>query len=98
MLEIANVALALQGLGLLLLQESAEGLRLLGVGIAAGTASIGPGVGMGYLIGKTIESISRQPELGGESRTLMFIGIAFVEALSLYGLVFAILLAFVLAG
>lgn len=75
---------------------NADAYKLLATGIAAGTASIGPGIGMGYLIGKTIESISRQPELGGESRTLMFIGIAFVEALSLYGLVFAILLAFVL--
>jgi F-type H+-transporting ATPase subunit c len=85
------------GLTLALLQSAqVEAYKLLGVGIAAGAASIGPGVGMGYLIGKTIESISRQPELGGESRTLMFIGIAFIEALALYGLVFAILLAFVL--
>jgi F-type H+-transporting ATPase subunit c len=81
---------------LALLQADAEGLKLLGTGIAAGLASVGPGVGLGYLVGKTIESITRQPEMGGEARTLMFIGIAFVEALALYGLVFAILLAFVL--
>jgi F-type H+-transporting ATPase subunit c len=95
---MAEAMAALQPMLALMLQagEQEEAYKLLGVGIAAGTASIGPGVGMGYLIGKTIESISRQPELGGESRTLMFIGIAFVEALSLYGLVFAILLAFVL--
>ena len=60
---------------LALLQGQSEGLKLLGVGVAAGVASVGPGVGLGYLIGKTIESISRQPELGGEYRTLMFIGI-----------------------
>lgn len=95
MIEAAMGTLAfLQGLALL--QSSSQGLTYLGVGIAAGAASIGPGVGMGYLIGKTIESITRQPEASGEARTLMFIGIAFVEALSLYGLVFAILLAFVL--
>jgi F-type H+-transporting ATPase subunit c len=81
---------------LALLQADAEGLKLLGTGLAAGLASVGPGVGLGYLVGKTIESITRQPEMGGEARTLMFIGIAFVEALALYGLVFAILLAFVL--
>lgn len=96
MVEVAMSTLAALQTVAILLQESSSGLRLLGVGIAAGAASIGPGIGMGFLIGKTIESISRQPELGGESRTLMFIGIAFVEALSLYGLVFAILLAFVL--
>ncbi|TCJ19418.1 ATP synthase F0 subunit C [Rubrobacter taiwanensis] len=81
---------------LALLQADAEGLKMLGTGVAAGLASVGPGVGLGYLVGKTIESITRQPEMGGEARTLMFIGIAFVEALALYGLVFAILLAFVL--
>lgn len=88
----------LETVALLQAEGGSEGLRLLGVGVAAGVASIGPGVGLGYLIGKTIEAISRQPELGGEYRTLMFIGIGFVEALSLYGLVFAILLAFVLGG
>lgn len=88
----------LETLALLQAGGSSDGLRLLGVGVAAGVASVGPGVGLGYLIGKTIEAISRQPELGGEYRTLMFIGIGFVEALSLYGLVFAILLAFVLGG
>lgn len=81
---------------LALLQADIEAFRLLGAGLAAGLASVGPGVGLGYLIGKTIESITRQPEMGGEARTLMFIGIAFVEALALFGLVFAILIAFVL--
>jgi F-type H+-transporting ATPase subunit c len=81
---------------LALLQADPEAFRLLGAGLAAGLASVGPGVGLGYLIGKTIESITRQPEMGGEARTLMFIGIAFVEALALFGLVFAILIAFVL--
>lgn len=81
---------------LALLQADPEGLRLLGAGLAIGVAAIGPGVGMGYLVGKTIESSSRQPEMAGESRTLMFIGIAVIESIVLFGLVFAILLAFVL--
>lgn len=82
-------------LTLALLQEGgAETYRFLGVGIAAGVASLGPGIGVGYLIGKTIESVARQPEMGGEARTLMFIGIAFVEALALFGIVIALLLAF----
>ena len=34
--------------------------KLIGVGIAAGTAVIGPGAGMGYLIGQTVASIHRQ--------------------------------------
>lgn len=79
-----------------LLQASTEGLKLIGVGVAAGTAVIGPGAGMGYLIGQTIASIHRQPEAFDQTRTLMFLGIGLVEAFALYGIVFALLIAFVL--
>ena len=81
---------------LALLQGSTEGLRYVGTGVAAGTAVIGPGAGMGYLIGQTIASIHRQPEAFDQTRTLMFLGIGLVEAFALYGLVFALLIAFVL--
>lgn len=81
---------------LTLLQADPEASRLIGAALAVGLASIGPGLGLGYLIGKTVESVTRQPEMGGEARTIMFIGIAFVEALALFGLVFAILIAFAL--
>ena len=81
---------------LALLQGSTEGLRYVGIGVAAGTAVIGPGAGMGYLIGQTIASIHRQPEAFEQTRTLMFLGIGLVEAFALYALVFALLLAFVL--
>lgn len=77
--------------------DPTPGLQLVGVGIAAGTAVIGPGVGMGYLIGQTIASIHRQPEAFEQTRTLMFLGIGLVEAFALYGIVFALLIAFVLA-
>jgi F-type H+-transporting ATPase subunit c len=85
-LEVLSVALAL------IQQEQ----KLIGVGIAAGTAVIGPGAGMGYLIGQTIASIHRQPEQFDQTRTLMFLGIGLVEAFALYGIVFALLIAFVL--
>jgi F-type H+-transporting ATPase subunit c len=81
---------------LTLLQASAEGLRLVGVGIAAGAGVIGAGAGMGYLIGQTIASIHRQPEAFEQSRTWMFLGIGLVEAFALYAIVFALLIAFVL--
>ena len=84
--ELATVVLAF-------LQEDQ---KLIGVGIAAGTAVIGPGAGMGYLIGQTIASIHRQPEQFEQTRTLMFLGIGLVEAFALYGIVFALLIAFVL--
>jgi F-type H+-transporting ATPase subunit c len=61
-----------------------------------GTVVIGLGAGMGYLIGQTIASIHRQPEAFEQTRTLMFLGIGLVEAFALYGIVFALLIAFVL--
>jgi F-type H+-transporting ATPase subunit c len=81
---------------LALLQASTQGYKYIGTGIAAGTAVIGPGAGMGYLIGQTIASIHRQPEAFDQTRTLMFLGIGLVEAFALYGIVFALLIAFVL--
>ena len=93
MVEMMNATLAL----LQVTDEGLEsGMKLLGVGVAAGAAVIGPGAGMGYLIGQTIASIHRQPEAFEQTRTLMFLGIGLVEAFALYGLVFALLLAFVL--
>ena len=64
---------------LALLQATGD-VSMIGVGIAAGTAVIGPGAGMGYLIGQTIASIHRQPEAFDQTRTLMFLGIGLVEA------------------
>jgi F-type H+-transporting ATPase subunit c len=49
--------------------------------LAFGLAAIGSGIGVGYVIGKTIESVARQPELQGRLQGLMFLGIALVEAL-----------------
>ena len=49
--------------------------------LAFGLAVIGSGVGVGIIVGKTIESVARQPELAGRLQTLMWIGIALTEAL-----------------
>jgi F-type H+-transporting ATPase subunit c len=83
---------------MLALLQSIEGFRLIGVGVAAGTAVIGSGIGMGFLIGTTIARIHRQPEAFDQTRTLMFLGIGLVEAQALFGLVFALLIAFVLGN
>jgi F-type H+-transporting ATPase subunit c len=54
--------------------------------VGYGLAAIGPGIGVGIVVGKAIEGISRQPELQGRLTTQMFIGIAFTEALALIGI------------
>ncbi|NLD77870.1 MAG: ATP synthase F0 subunit C [Acidimicrobiales bacterium] len=80
---------------LLLAQAAAEGgidnagLAAIGYGIGA----LGPGIGIGYLVGQSVQAMARQPEAAGMVRTTMFLGIAFVEALALIGFV-----VFFLAG
>ena len=34
----------------------------IGAGFAYGLAAIGPGIGIGYVVGKAIEAMARQPE------------------------------------
>ena len=60
-----------------------------------GCATIGPGIGIGYLTGHATEAIARQPEASGDIRTAMIIGVALTEALALYAFVIAIILLFV---
>ena len=59
----------------------------LGAGFAYGLAAIGPGIGIGYLVGQSVQAMARQPEMAGNVRTTMFLGIAFAEALALIGFV-----------
>jgi F-type H+-transporting ATPase subunit c len=54
--------------------------------VGYGLAAIGPGIGVGLVVSKTIESIARQPELAGKLQVTMWLGIAFTEALALIGL------------
>jgi F-type H+-transporting ATPase subunit c len=59
----------------------------IGKGLVFGLGAIGPGIGIGYLVGKAVEAMARQPEAAGMVRTTMFLGIAFTEALALIGFV-----------
>ncbi len=63
-------------------------------GFAYGLAAIGPGIGIGYLVGQAVQAMARQPEAAGQVQTTMFLGIAFTEALALIGFVVFILLKF----
>lgn len=55
--------------------------------IGYGLATLGPGLGLGILFGKTIESIARQPEAASQLQTIMYIGLAFIEVLAILGIV-----------
>ena len=70
------------------------GFALLGAGLAAGLAAIGTGVGNGLIISKMLESMARQPELTGQLRTNMFIGVGLIEAVPIMAIVISFLLVF----
>ncbi|MFC3848600.1 ATP synthase F0 subunit C [Corynebacterium hansenii] len=63
--------------------DTTSGLKTIGYGLS----TLGPGLGIGIVAGKTVEGMARQPEMAGQLRTTMFLGIAFTEALALIGLV-----------
>lgn len=60
--------------------------KSLALGLATGFGAIGPGAGVGYLVGKTIESVARQPEMRGDLQGMMFLGLALTEAITFYAL------------
>lgn len=63
----------------------------LAAAIAVGLAALGAGLGNGIIVSKTIEGIARQPELKSTLQTVMFIGVALVEALPIIAVVIAFL-------
>ena len=81
--------------------DLAKALMLMGCAPGAGIAMIsgfGPGIGEGYIAGKAIEAMSRQPEMKGELTSTMFLGIACAETTGIYGFVIGLLLIFVAPG
>ena len=72
-----------------------DGLKAIALGVGAGLGTIGPGIGVGYIFGKVIESVTRQPEMRDEITGIQWLGFALTEACFFYGLV-AGLIAFFL--
>ncbi|NBV42002.1 ATP synthase F0 subunit C [bacterium] len=67
-------------------------MDLLGAGLAIGIAAIGVSASLAVVFYKTLDSITRQPEMIGPFRVLMFIGFAFIEAIALYALVISFMI------
>ncbi len=63
-------------------------------GLAVGLGAIGPGIGQGTAAGGAVEGIARQPEAEGKIRGTLLLSLAFMEALTIYGLVVALVLLF----
>lgn len=64
--------------------------------LAMGLGAIGPGIGIGLAVKGAMEALGRNPEAEGPIRLTMIIGAALAEAVAIYALVIAIIIAFVL--
>merc|ERR1711990_483692 len=63
-------------------------------GLSVGLAAIGPGIGQGQAAGATAEGIARQPEAENKLRGTLLLSLAFMESLTIYGLVVSLSLLF----
>jgi F-type H+-transporting ATPase subunit c len=54
--------------------------------LALGIAAFGGAIGQGIATGKAVESIARQPEAVNDIRGSLLLGLALIEALTIYAL------------
>ena len=71
-----------------------EVAKTLGMAVVVGLGVIGPGIGLGILVGKALEAIGRNPEASGKITSTMFIGIAVTDALAIFALVIGFIIKF----
>jgi F-type H+-transporting ATPase subunit c len=77
------------------MQITDVGLIKLAAGLAMGLGSFGPAIGIGMAVSKAMEAIGRNPEAEGAIRTTMILGAGLAEAVAIYALLIAIILALV---
>lgn len=61
-------------------------------GLAIGLGMLGPGIGLGTAVGKSVEAIGRNPDAQPRIQGTMLVGLAFIEFLGLLVFVVAYLL------
>ncbi|MFC2009941.1 ATP synthase F0 subunit C [Chloroflexota bacterium] len=72
-----------------------ESMKLLAVGLAASLGFLGPALAIGFIGFSALQGIARNPEASGAIQTNMILVTAFAEAIGIYALIVAIILAMV---
>ena len=70
-------------------------MKFLAVGVSAGLGMLGPALAIGLIGYSALTGISRNPEASGPIQTNMILVTAFAEAIGIYVLIIAIILAMV---
>lgn len=74
----------------------AEMMKMLAAALSVAVGVAAPAIGEGWIAAKTMEAVSRNPEMQGKMFTNMLIGMAFVESLGVYCFLVALIILFVL--
>lgn len=69
--------------------------RLIMSGVTIAVGGMFPALAIGMITAKAVEAIGRNPESASDVRTSMILGVAFAEAIAIYGLVVALIIKFV---
>ncbi|MGA0162937.1 MAG: ATP synthase F0 subunit C [Bdellovibrionota bacterium] len=90
--------LVVAGAGAVFAEEAAAGMSASGVEIAKwlalsspialGIAALGCGLAQGKMVAGAMEGISRNPQAAKDMFVPMILGLAFIEALTIYALIF----------
>jgi F-type H+-transporting ATPase subunit c len=70
--------------------------KAIGAALAIGLAAIGGTFAMGNAIAKSADGVARQPEASDNIRTMLMLGLVFIETVVIYALIVAILIVFVM--
>lgn len=65
------------------------------IAIIMAAAAVGPAIAIGWIASSAMNAIGRNPEAAGSVQGSMILGLAFAEALAIYGLVVSLVLKFV---
>lgn len=72
-----------------------EAMTSLAAALAIAVGAIGPSISIGWIAGKAMEAIGRNPEAASKVQTAMILSVAFTEAIAIYALVVALIIKFV---
>lgn len=73
-----------------------EAVKALAAAICMGVGSIGPALGEGFIGGKTMEAIGRNPSVAEKIVPNMIVAMAITESTGIYSLVIGLIILFVL--
>ncbi len=73
-----------------------DGAKAIGAAFAMAIGGIAPALAIGMLAGKAMEALGRNPEARAAIQTNLILSVAFAEAIGIYALLSALIIAFVI--